>query len=171
MSLTTEFPPRSEKVDVSIQRVESASDTCAHVNEQSSPRRPPVAAANRRNSPNGGLVSSRRGLPLPQRPQAGCRVRVDELSGRGITCRIGLEPSPLHGSAACPSDDRMNLTNGRWREAAFANQVFVEMVERAGVEFGDWQATNERANVSIVGGTVLGECGRRAWMAVNMCIY
>ena len=53
----------------------------------------------------------------------------------------------------------MNLTNGRWREAALANQVFVEMVERAGIELGDWQATNERATVPIVGGTVLGECG------------
>ena len=64
----------------------------------------------------------------------------------------------------------MNLTNGRWREAAFANQVFVTMVERAGVELGDWQATNERANVPIVGGTVLGECGGRAWMALGVLI-
>ena len=64
----------------------------------------------------------------------------------------------------------MNLTNGRWREAAFANEVFVEMVERAGVEFGDWQATNERANVPIVGGTVLGSRGGGAWMAVDVLI-
>ena len=61
----------------------------------------------------------------------------------------------------------MNPMNGRWRKAAFANQVFVEMVERAGVEFGDWQATNERANVPIVGGTAFGECGGGA---VDMCV-
>ena len=64
----------------------------------------------------------------------------------------------------------MNLTNRRWREAAFANEVFVEMVERAGIEFGDWQATNERANVSIVGGAVLGNRGGRAWMALDVLI-
>ena len=64
----------------------------------------------------------------------------------------------------------MNLPDGRWREATFANQVFVEMVERAGVEFGDWQATNERANVPIGGGTVFGECCGRACVAVDMCI-
>ena len=45
------------------------------------------------------------------------------------------------------------------------------MVERAGVEFGDWQATNVRANVSIVGGTVLGNRGGGACVTVNMCIY
>ena len=64
----------------------------------------------------------------------------------------------------------MNLANGRWREAAFANEVFVELVERAGVEVGDWEATNEWANVPIVGGTVLGECGGGACVAVDMCI-